>query len=112
MSDTAWVEFGIGVAGFLITAIAAMIGNYFLMRNSIGDLKTEVRALSTELAGFREWLEKVADGDTASVAEIRTNLAVHEKRLDSHDERIGGLERFAATLSGAHHRQHGEELRT
>jgi hypothetical protein len=98
MSDTAIVELTLGVAGILVTIISAAIGSYIATRSSINDLKTELSALATQLAGFRDWLEKVSDGDTASVAEIRANLSVHEKRLDGHDERIGGLERFTAVL--------------
>ena len=70
MSDTAIVELTLGVAGILVTIISAAIGSYIATRSSINDLKTELSALATQLAGFRDWLEKVSDGDTASVAEI------------------------------------------
>ena len=98
MSDTAIVELVIGIVTLLLTAAGGAIGSYMATRNSISELKTEFASLATQLAGFREWLEKVAAGDTASVGEIRTKLASHEKRLDQQDERIGGLERVTAVL--------------
>jgi hypothetical protein len=98
MSDTAIVELVIGIVTLLLTAAGGAIGSYVATRNSISELKTEFGSLAAQLAAFRDWLEKVADGDTASVSEIRTKLGSHEKRLDNHDERIGGLERVTAVL--------------
>ena len=128
ISDAAMVE----ALGIIVTVVLAAIGAYVgsirgnastdkkitevvgtldtKIERATGALDTKVTLVATQVTALHSWLSKVADGETPSIAEHQTTIASHEKRLDDHDRRLGGLERLTATLSGAHKRQHGEDV--
>ena len=90
--DAGIVELVIGGAGIVLTIAGAALGAYVATVKTNGALKTDIVKLTAELCGVREWLSKVAAGDTAVNADHKAQLIQHEKRLDNQDHRLSTLE--------------------
>jgi hypothetical protein len=62
------------------------------MMIELSGMRTDIAKISTSADGLLRWVTEISHGNSPHVAEIRTTIVDHGKRLDDHEERIGGIE--------------------